>query len=97
MFKLLPVHFLQLGLSYVCNVWSGVVMERNNVPDGRTTPFVLRKAFEAFDNQKSGSIPCDMVADILRLMGQPFDKKTWKNSLMNARKVDLPLAAVDNA
>ncbi|CAG9815596.1 unnamed protein product [Phaedon cochleariae] len=36
---------------------------------------VLRKAFEAFDNQKSGSIPCDMVADILRLMGQPFDKK----------------------
>lgn len=36
---------------------------------------VLRKAFEAFDSQKSGSIPCDMVADILRLMGQPFDKK----------------------
>ncbi|XP_048518905.1 troponin C isoform X1 [Dendroctonus ponderosae] len=36
---------------------------------------VLRKAFEAFDSQKSGSIPCDMVADILRLMGQPFDKR----------------------
>ncbi|XP_030759279.1 troponin C-like isoform X7 [Sitophilus oryzae] len=36
---------------------------------------VLRKAFEAFDSQKSGSIPCDMVADILRIMGQPFDKK----------------------
>lgn len=36
---------------------------------------MLRKAFEAFDSQKSGSIPCDMVADILRLMGQPFDKK----------------------
>ncbi|KAJ8954629.1 hypothetical protein NQ317_012095, partial [Molorchus minor] len=36
---------------------------------------VLRKAFEAFDSQKSGSIPTDMVSDILRLMGQPFDKK----------------------
>lgn len=36
---------------------------------------VLRKAFEAFDSSKSGSIPCDMVSDILRLMGQPFDKK----------------------
>lgn len=36
---------------------------------------VLKKAFEAFDSQKSGSIPTDMVADILRLMGQPFDKK----------------------
>ncbi|KAJ8975267.1 hypothetical protein NQ317_013667 [Molorchus minor] len=35
----------------------------------------LRKAFEAFDSQKSGSIPTDMVSDILRLMGQPFDKK----------------------
>lgn len=36
---------------------------------------VLKKAFEAFDSQKSGSIPCDMVGDILRLMGQPYDKK----------------------
>lgn len=36
---------------------------------------VLQKAFNSFDSQKSGSIPCDMVADILRLMGQPFDKK----------------------
>lgn len=36
---------------------------------------VLQKAFNSFDHQKSGSIPCDMVADILRLMGQPFNKK----------------------
>lgn len=36
---------------------------------------VLRKAFDAFDRERSGSIPTDMVADILRLMGQPFNKK----------------------
>lgn len=36
---------------------------------------VLQKAFNSFDSQKSGSIPTDLVADILRLMGQPFDKK----------------------
>ncbi|KAH8379287.1 hypothetical protein KR009_004032, partial [Drosophila setifemur] len=36
---------------------------------------VLQKAFNSFDHQKSGSIPTEMVADILRLMGQPFDKK----------------------
>lgn len=36
---------------------------------------VLRKAFDSFDRDKSGSIPTDMVADILRLMGQPFNKK----------------------
>ncbi|KAG9435721.1 Translocon-associated protein subunit gamma [Apis mellifera carnica] len=36
---------------------------------------VLRKAFDSFDREKSGSIPTDMVADILRLMGQPFNKK----------------------
>lgn len=36
---------------------------------------VLRKAFDAFDSSRSGSIPTDMVADILRLMGQPFNKK----------------------
>lgn len=36
---------------------------------------MLQKAFNSFDSQKSGSIPTDMVADILRLMGQPFDKK----------------------
>lgn len=36
---------------------------------------MLQKAFNSFDSQKSGSIPTDMVADILRIMGQPFDKK----------------------
>lgn len=36
---------------------------------------MLRKAFDSFDRDKSGSIPTDMVADILRLMGQPFNKK----------------------
>jgi len=36
---------------------------------------VLQKAFNSFDSQKTGSIPCEMVSDILRLMGQPFDKK----------------------
>ncbi|KAF6206926.1 hypothetical protein GE061_018162 [Apolygus lucorum] len=36
---------------------------------------VLKKAFDAFDRDHSGSIPTDMVADILRLMGQPFNKK----------------------
>lgn len=36
---------------------------------------VLQKAFNSFDTQKTGSIPTDMVSDILRLMGQPFDKK----------------------
>lgn len=36
---------------------------------------VLQKAFNSFDAQKSGSISIDIVADILRIMGQPFDKK----------------------
>ncbi|XP_071444332.1 troponin C, isoallergen Bla g 6.0301 [Hetaerina americana] len=36
---------------------------------------VLRKAFDGFDNQKTGSISTDMVGEILRLMGQPFNKK----------------------
>lgn len=36
---------------------------------------VLQKAFNSFDSQKCGSISTEMVADILRLMGQPFDKK----------------------
>lgn len=36
---------------------------------------VLRKAFESFDAQKTGSISSDTVAEILRLMGQPFNKQ----------------------
>ncbi|KAL0271995.1 UNVERIFIED_CONTAM: hypothetical protein PYX00_005139 [Menopon gallinae] len=36
---------------------------------------VLKKAFDGFDREHSGSIPTDMVAEILRLMGQPFNKR----------------------
>lgn len=36
---------------------------------------VLRKAFESFDSQKSGSISTETVAEILRLMGQPFNRQ----------------------
>jgi len=37
---------------------------------------VLRKAFDAFDREKSGSISTNMVEEILRLMGQPFNRNT---------------------
>ena len=37
---------------------------------------VLKKAFEAFDREKSGSISTNMVEEILRLMGQPFNRNT---------------------
>ena len=37
---------------------------------------VLRNAFNAFDREKNGSISVDMVPEILRLMGQPFNQKT---------------------
>ncbi|XP_013109123.1 troponin C [Stomoxys calcitrans] len=36
---------------------------------------VLQKAFNSFDSQKCGSISTETVADILRLMGQAFDKQ----------------------
>jgi len=36
---------------------------------------ILRKAFESFDSQKSGSISTETVAEILRLMGQPFNRQ----------------------
>lgn len=36
---------------------------------------VLRKAFESFDSEKSGSISTETVAEILRLMGQPFNRQ----------------------
>uniref|UniRef100_A0A1L8DM14 Putative calmodulin n=1 Tax=Nyssomyia neivai TaxID=330878 RepID=A0A1L8DM14_9DIPT len=36
---------------------------------------VLQKAFNSFDAQKTGSISTETVAEILRLMGQPFNKK----------------------
>uniref|UniRef100_A0A182XYL6 EF-hand domain-containing protein n=1 Tax=Anopheles stephensi TaxID=30069 RepID=A0A182XYL6_ANOST len=35
----------------------------------------LQKAFNSFDREKTGSISSDMVAEILRLMGQPFNSK----------------------
>ena len=39
------------------------------------TFLVLKKAFDSFDSQKSGSISAEMVGTILRLMGQPFNDK----------------------
>ncbi|XP_047003034.1 troponin C, isoallergen Bla g 6.0301 [Schistocerca americana] len=36
---------------------------------------VLKKCFDAFDREKNGSISTNMVEEILRLMGQPFNKK----------------------
>lgn len=35
----------------------------------------MRKAFESFDSSKSGSISTETVAEILRLMGQPFNRQ----------------------
>jgi len=37
---------------------------------------VLRNAFNAFDREKCGSIGVEIVPEILRLMGQPFNQKT---------------------
>jgi len=36
---------------------------------------ILQKAFKSFDHDNTGSISSETVADILRLMGQPFDRK----------------------
>lgn len=33
----------------------------------------MKKAFESFDSGKTGSISTETVAEILRLMGQPFN------------------------
>lgn len=35
----------------------------------------MRKAFESFDREKTGSISTETVAEILRLMGQPFNRQ----------------------
>lgn len=35
----------------------------------------MRKAFESFDREKTGSISTETVAEILRLMGQPFNQQ----------------------
>lgn len=36
---------------------------------------VLKNAFNSFDREKSGSISTETVAEILRLMGQPFNRQ----------------------
>jgi calmodulin len=35
----------------------------------------LKNAFNSFDREKSGSISTETVAEILRLMGQPFNRQ----------------------
>lgn len=35
----------------------------------------MKNAFNSFDREKSGSISTETVAEILRLMGQPFNKQ----------------------
>lgn len=57
---------------------------------------VLKKAFEAFDSQKSGSIPCDMVGDILRLMGQPYDKKILQELIDEVDADSKPNTVINN-
>jgi calmodulin len=42
---------------------------------------ILRKAFESFDSQKTGSISTETVAEILRLMGQPFNRETLEEMI----------------
>jgi len=42
---------------------------------------VLKRAFDGFDREHSGSISTDMVAEILRLMGQPFNKKILEDMI----------------
>ena len=46
-----------------------------NFTNGFVSVIVLRKAFESFDSTKSGSISTETVAEILRLMGQPFNRQ----------------------
>lgn len=36
---------------------------------------VLKSAFNSFDREKTGSISTDTVEEILRLMGQPFNRQ----------------------
>lgn len=42
---------------------------------------ILRKAFESFDSGKTGSISTETVAEILRLMGQPFNRETLEEMI----------------
>ena len=41
-------------------------------------PAVLKKAFDGFDHEKKGAINCDVVATILRMMGQAYNAQTLK-------------------
>lgn len=50
-------------------------MTRNNLLINFFYFVVLRKAFESFDREKTGSISTETVAEILRLMGQPFNQQ----------------------
>lgn len=70
---------MQLLLVFVCEHFLFYNLQLLSLPqDEDLTPeqiAVLQKAFNSFDHQKCGSISTETVADILRLMGQPFDKK----------------------
>ena len=39
---------------------------------------MLKKAFDGFDHEKKGAINCDVVATILRMMGQAYNAQTLK-------------------
>lgn len=41
----------------------------------------MKNAFNSFDREKSGSISTETVEEILRLMGQPFNKKTLEDMI----------------
>lgn len=78
--KLRKNKYIKFGISKLKNVRNKFVYFLSNYFDRYESNLyfsfaVLRKAFDSFDRDKSGSIPTDMVADILRLMGQPFNKK----------------------
>lgn len=51
-------------------------MEKNVINNLIFSFLVLKNAFNSFDREKSGSISTETVAEILRLMGQPFNKQT---------------------
>jgi Ca2+-binding EF-hand superfamily protein len=41
----------------------------------------LKSAFNSFDREKTGSISTDTVEEILRLMGQPFNRQTLEEMI----------------
>lgn len=42
---------------------------------------ILKSAFNSFDREKTGSISTDTVEEILRLMGQPFNRQTLEEMI----------------